>query len=197
MAAAAFSLSAASSGQPTAAVKAAPTAVVLYVDRGKVLSQSLAAKSLAAQGDALARKLEADIAPEKERLEGDLATFAASAPSSADSAPPTAADVAQRQAKLKELEARREAFQTKVLGRQTAIEAGMAQARTQIEKTLNPILEKIMVEQGANLLVDRGLVVLGATDLDVTATVVQRLNAALPKVAVTPVAAPMKPSAPP
>ena len=37
-------------------------------------------------------------------------------------------------------------------------------------------------------MLDRGLVVLGATDLDVTAAVIQRLNTSLPKVTVTPVA---------
>ena len=45
-----------------------------------------------------------------------------------------------------------------------------------------------MIERSANLLLDRGLVVLGATDLDITQTVIGRLNTALPKVTVTPVA---------
>jgi hypothetical protein len=55
-----------------------------------------------------------------------------------------------------------------------------------------------MVERSSNLLLDRGLVVLGATQLDVTQTVITRLNTALPKVTVTPVApkAVAKPAAP-
>jgi hypothetical protein len=39
-------------------------------------------------------------------------------------------------------------------------------------------------------------VVLGATDLDVTSTVIARLNTALPKVTVTPVAPKAAPKAP-
>jgi Skp family chaperone for outer membrane proteins len=93
-----------------------------------------------------------------------------------------------RAAKIKELEARRAGFQKKVQDRQAAIQNGLGTARTQVEKALAPILEKIMVERGSNLLLDRGLVVLGATSLDVTTVVIQRLNTALPKVTVTPVA---------
>ena len=99
-----------------------------------------------------------------------------------------------RQQKVKELEGRRQALQKKVQDRQTSIQGGLANARTQIERALAPILEKLLTERRANLLLDRGLVVLGATELDITNVVIDRLNKSLPKVTVTPVAA--KPGAP-
>jgi Skp family chaperone for outer membrane proteins len=173
--------------KPVAATGKAPTAVILFLDRGTVLRQSSVGKDMYAQVEGLAKKMEAEFSPENKKLQSDVQALQAQA---AVLSP----DV--RQQKVKDLEARRAAFQKKVQDRQAAIQNGLGTARSQVEKALGPILEKIMVERGANLLLDRGLVVLGATDLDVTASVIQRLNTSLPKVVVTPVApkAPAKPA---
>lgn len=166
----------------------APTAVILFLDRGTVLRQSSVGKDMYAQVEGLAKKMETEFSPENKKLQADVQALQ-------NQAAVLSAEV--RQQKIKELETRRAAFQKKVQDRQAAIQNGLGTARTTVEKALGPILEKIMVERGANLLLDRGLVVLGATDLDVTATVIQRLNTSLPKVVVTPVApkAPAKPAA--
>jgi outer membrane protein len=166
---------------PGAPAAKAPTAVILFLDRSTVLRQSAVGKDMAAQVEGLVKKMEADFAPENKKLQGDVQALQSQA---AVLAP----DV--RQAKIKDLESRRQAFQKKVQDRQASIQAGLAQARTKVEQSLGPILEKIMIERGANLLLDRGLVVLGATDLDVTASVISRLNVALPKVVVTLAAPP-------
>ena len=165
---------------PAAAPAArAPAATILFLDRGTVLRQSSVGKDMYAQVEALAKKMEAEFSPENKKLQADVAAFQKAASVMAPEA---------RNAKIKELEGRRAAFQKKVQDRQAAIQAGLGNSRTQVEKALAPILEKIMVERGANLLLDRGLVVLGATNLDVTSAVITRLNTALPKVTVTPVA---------
>lgn len=172
-----------------AAAKPAPPAVILFLDRATVLRQSAVGKDMYKQVEGLAKKMETDFAPENKKLQADVADLQQKA---------TIYTPEVRQQKVKELENRRQAFQKKVQDRQAAIQAGLANSRTQVEKALGPILEKIMNERRANLLLDRGLVVLGATDLDVTGTVIARLNTALPKVTVTPVApkAPAKPAAP-
>lgn len=176
---------------PAAAAKPtgrAPAAVILFLDRATVLRQSAVGKNMYAQVEALAKKMETDFAPENKKLQADVQALQQQA---------AVLSPEVRQAKVKDLEARRQAFQKKVQDRQAAIQGGLANSRTQVEKALGPILEKIMNERGANLLLDRGLVVLGATDLDVTSTVIARLNTSLPKVTVTPVApkAPAKPAA--
>ncbi len=163
---------------PAAAGKA-PAAVILFLDRGTVLRQSTVGKDMYTQVEALAKKMEAEFSPENKKLQADVAELQKTAGVMTPDA---------RNKKIKELETRRAAFQKKVQDRQAAIQTGLANSRTQVEKALGPILEKIMVERGANLLLDRGLVVLGATQLDVTSTVITRLNTALPKVTVTPVA---------
>lgn len=162
-----------------AAAGRAPAAVILFLDRGTVLRQSSVGKDMYAQVEGLAKKMEAEFSPENKKLQGDVAAFQKAAGVMAPEA---------RNAKIKELETRRAGFQKKVQDRQAAIQGGLGTARTSVEKALGPILEKIMVERGANLLLDRGLVVLGATNLDVTSVVIARLNTSLPKVTVTPVA---------
>ena len=164
----------------------APAAIILFLDRGTVLRQSAVGKDMYAQVESLAKKMETDFAGENKKLQADVQALQAKA---------AVMDPAARQEEVKKLEARRQAFQKKVQDRQNAIQAGLAKSRTQVEQALGPILEKIMVERGANLLLDRGLVVLGATDLDVTQVVISRLNTALPKVTVTPIATPAKPAA--
>src|SRR5690242_8350968 len=139
---------------PGAPAAKAPTAVILFLDRATVLRQSAVGKDMATQVEGLVKKMEADFAPENKKLQADVQALQSQA---AVLAP----DV--RQAKIKDLEARRQTFQKKVQDRQASIQAGLANARTQVEKALGPILEKIMIERGANLLLDRGLVVLGAT----------------------------------
>jgi len=162
---------------PAAKKGKAPTAVILFLDRATVLRQSKVGKDMYAQVENLAKKMETDFAPENKKLQSDVQELQKKAGVLSPEA---------RQAEVKKLEARRQAFQKKVQNRQAAIQAGLANARTKVEKALGPILEKIMVERSANLLLDRGLVVLGATDLDITGTVIARLNTSLPKVTVTP-----------
>lgn len=173
------------------ASKPAPVAVILFLDRGTVLRKSAVGVDMYKQVEGLAKKMEADFAPENKKIQADIQALQAQA----DVLSPQA-----RQAKVKELETRRQALQKKVQDRQSSIQGGLATARTQIERALAPILEKLLTERKANLLLDRGLVVLGATELDITNDVIGRLNKALPKVTVTPVApkpgaaAPAKPA---
>jgi len=173
---------------PAAPGAKAPPATILFLDRATVLRQSAVGKDMATQVEAMVKKMNTDFDPENKKLQADVQALQSQA---AVLAP----DV--RQAKIKDLESRRQAFQKKVQDRQASIQAGLAQARTKVEQALGPILEKLMVERGANLLLDRGLVVLGQNELDVTSSVITRLNTALPKVAIALVAPPAAPAGPP
>jgi Skp family chaperone for outer membrane proteins len=157
----------------------APAAAVLFLDRASLLVQSSAGKDMQKQIQALAVKARTELAPEDQKLQADvvaLQKIVATLPE------------ATRTQKIKEIEARRLVIQKKAQDRQLAIQAGVEKARGALEKALSPILEAVMRERGANLLLDRGLIVSGNSSLDVTPLVIQRLNAALPKLTVTPVA---------
>ncbi|MDE2352560.1 MAG: OmpH family outer membrane protein [Alphaproteobacteria bacterium] len=92
--------------------------------------------------------------------------------------------------KIKAFEAKQAAFQRKVQQRQDMIQGGVLQARQQVEKALTPILQGIMAERGANILLDRRVVLLGPNDIDVSQVAVDRLNKKMPSVKVNLVALP-------
>lgn len=92
--------------------------------------------------------------------------------------------------KIAAFEAKQESFQKRVQVRQEQIQGGVMDARQQVEKALGPILQGIMAERGANLLLDRTAVVLGTVDVDVTGLAVDRLNKKMPTVKVALVTPP-------
>ncbi|HXC57209.1 MAG TPA: OmpH family outer membrane protein [Rhizomicrobium sp.] len=90
--------------------------------------------------------------------------------------------------KIRAFEVKQKSLQDEVQRQQNLIQGGVLVARQQVERALGPILQKIMNERGANLLLDRNAVVLGTVDVDVTNLAIQRLNQSMPmvKVALTP-----------
>jgi outer membrane protein len=78
--------------------------------------------------------------------------------------------------KIADFQNRERSLQAKVEARQQQIQGGVIQARQQMEVALGPILQGIMAERGANLLLDRGAIVMGTGDFDVTRLAVQRLD---------------------
>lgn len=96
-----------------------------------------------------------------------------------------------RAQKIRAFQAKEAAFRQKVEARQSQIQGGVAQARQQVEQALGPIVQGIMLERQANLLLDRSMVVLSTVgDIDVTRIAIQRLDQKLPSVHVQLVSAP-------
>jgi Skp family chaperone for outer membrane proteins len=96
-----------------------------------------------------------------------------------------------------------QAFQQKADGAQAAlqrraqmIDAGVQEAQGQMSKVLGPILQQVMKERGANLVVLKQAVLMaGSGAFDITGDVINRLNAKLPAVKVSlanPAAPPKK-----
>ncbi len=92
--------------------------------------------------------------------------------------------------KIRDFQAKQAGFQRKVEARQGLIQGGVFKARQQVEAALGPILQGIMQERGANLLLDRTAVVLGTVNVDITAVAVQRLDQRMPSIKVQLVALP-------
>ncbi|HVZ68587.1 MAG TPA: OmpH family outer membrane protein [Rhizomicrobium sp.] len=92
--------------------------------------------------------------------------------------------------KIADFQNRERALQAKVETRQQQIQGGVLQARQQIETALGPIVQGIMQERGATLLLDRGAVVWGTGDIDITRTAIQRLDQKMTTVKVNLVSPP-------
>lgn len=154
---------------------AAPVPRVLIVDRQAILRFSKVGQDIVRQVNALTASAENEFRAERDGLQREEQTIAQQ---SAILAP----DI--RAQKKKAFEAKVADFQKKVQSRQAMIQGGVMNARKQVEAALGPILQGIMAERGANLLIDRQDVVLAMVDVDVTKITIQRLDQKLPAVKV-------------
>jgi Skp family chaperone for outer membrane proteins len=159
-----------------------PAPKILVIDRTIILRASKAGQDVVRQVNAYTQQLEKDfkgqgaaLRQQYQALQQQMAILSA--------------DVKAR--KVKDFQAKQASLQAQAQKRQSLIQGGFFKARQQMEQALGPILQGIMKERGANLLLDRSAVVLGTdSSLDITAVAVQRLNQKLPTVKVELVAPP-------
>lgn len=154
-----------------------PQPKILVIDRAAILRGSAVGQSIMKQVQALTINAEnglkardAALRAEGGQLQQQLAILAP----------------AVKKQKIAAFEAKQQALQADVQKQQGLIQGGVLVARQQIERALGPILQKIMVERGANLLFEKAAIVIGAPQFDITPLVIQRLNQALPTVQVKP-----------
>jgi Skp family chaperone for outer membrane proteins len=141
------------------------------IDRGIVLRNSKVGQDIVRQINAYTVQAETDLKGQGAALQRDGKAFQ-------QQAAILSADLKNK--KLRELEARRASLQTLVQKKQSLIQGGFIKARSTIELALKPILQGIMAERGANLMLDRNAVVLGTVDVDITEQTIQRLNQKMP-----------------
>jgi Skp family chaperone for outer membrane proteins len=173
--AAALAPAAAPGGQPGTVPR------IVVIDRNFILQRSSAGQDMLAQAQNLSKQSETQFKTE----EAALTTEATQLQQQLAILSP---DV--RDQKEKDFTTKQQAFQGRVQQRQAEIQAGFNKAARQLEVALEPILKAIMVERGANMVLDRSSVILSSVDVDVTPVAVQRLDKALPHVKVELTAAP-------
>jgi len=152
----------------------APIARFEVVDRNALLRNSAVGKDIVAQVRALTNSAISDFRPESQtlRTEGETLTT--------DMAILPADEGARDRADF--LIERRDAFRQVVQERQNQIKAAVAAAQKQVEAVAGPILQQIMADDGANILVDRMAIVIGFPGFDITPLAIAKLDAALPHV---------------
>lgn len=164
---------------PPAKPVGTPNPKILVIDRAAILRGSVVGQNimkqvqtLTASAENLLKGQDAALRKEGADLQQQLAILSASV----------------KAAKIKAFQAKQAALQQNVQTQQGLIQGGVLKARQQVEQALGPILQAIMAERGANLLLDRNAVVLGTVDVDVTGVAIARLNQKLPavKVVLTP-----------
>jgi outer membrane protein len=158
-----------------AASTATPVPKILVINRGAILQGSKVGQDIVRQVQGFTQSAETEFKAEGEALRRDQQALQ-------QQIAILAPDVKAK--KIKDFQGRAAAFQQKVQARQGQIQYGVLKARQQVEQTLGPILQDIMKERGANLLLDRQAVVLGTVDVDVTGLAIQRLDQKMPTVKV-------------
>jgi Skp family chaperone for outer membrane proteins len=170
---------AAAAAAAAAAASAAPRIIV--IDRQFILQRSQAGQEMLAQAQNLSKQAETQFKAE----EGQLAAEAGQLQQQLAIMAPDVRDQKERDFTNKQ-----QAFQARVAQRQAEIQAGFNKAAHVVEVALEPILKTLMGERGANMVFDRGSVILSTVDVDVTPVAVQRLDKTLPHVKVELTAVP-------
>jgi outer membrane protein len=166
---------AAPAGAPTSATSAVQSPRIVVIDRQQLLQRSAAGKDIFTQTQALSKQLETQLRTEETQLQSEAVQLQ-------QQMAIMAADL--RAQKEKDFTNKQQAFQARVQQRQAQIQASFNQAARQVEVALDPILQNIMKERGANMVLDRSAVIVATSDVDVTPVALQRLDRALPKVKV-------------
>jgi Skp family chaperone for outer membrane proteins len=154
---------------------AAPVPKIVVIDRAAILSLSKVAQDIVRQVNGYRQSAETQFRAEGQALEKEgralQQQIAILAP-----------DVKAK--KIRDFQSKQAAFQRKVEARQGLIQGGVYKARQQVEGALGPILQGVMQERGANLMLDRNAVVFGTGNFDITGLAIQRLNQKMPSVKV-------------
>jgi Skp family chaperone for outer membrane proteins len=167
---------------PTAgATGAVPAPKIIVVDRQAILRGSSVGQDIVRQVNAYTRQAEKEFKAQQDSLQKESQTLQ-------QQVAILAPDV--RAQKIRAFQVKETAFKQKVEARQALIQGGVMKARQQVEAALGPILQGIMQQRGANILLDRAAIVLGMVDIDVTQLTIQRLDQKLPTVKVQLVSAP-------
>lgn len=161
---------------------AAPVAIaqtaaanILVVDTMRIQDQSSAAKSMQTQMQEFEKRLQTQAKSAEEKLKAEEVALKQQQ---------TLLAPEQFDVKRREFEARVGEEQRKLQQSQQDMQAAVRNAQGALFKALEPILKELMAERGANMMVDRRMVLTSSDSLDVTSTVIERLNKKLPTIKV-------------
>jgi Skp family chaperone for outer membrane proteins len=168
------SLTLASAASAQAAAAAAPAngpaiAGVCVFFRDEALATSTAGKGVSTRMNELRAQVNAELSPEAQSLQSQEQALQTTPKE-------------QQQTKAVTLRDQIGAFQQKEQQRSQELQATLQKQVSIIGQAMAPIVEAVYSERKCSILLDRGQVYFQNPDMDVTAVVVQRLDAKLPSV---------------
>ena len=183
LALAAFALSA------TPVLADPPQAKIVVLDRAAILQFSKVGQDIARQMQTYANQAKADLQAQGRALQNEGRQLQ-------QQVAILAPDVKQK--RLEAFQAKERSLQGAAQRKDEQLKAGFAQARATMETTLGPILQQLVKERGANLVLDKQAVVFANTSgFDITGEAINRLNQKLPSIKVDMNAKPPAPPAQP
>ncbi len=165
-----------------------PQAKIVVLDRAAILQFSKVGQDIAKQMQAYANQAKADLSAQGRSLQNEGRTLQ-------QQVAILAPDLKEK--RLEAFRAKEQALQGAAQRKDEQLKAGFAQAQKAVEEALGPILQQLVKERGANLVLDKQAVVFAnAAGFDITGDAINRLNQKLPEVMVNlnapPPAAPAK-----
>jgi len=168
-----------------------PQLKMLLIDRQAIIRFSKVGQDVARQVEAYSNQAKAEIAGEQkslqaeaQKLQQDVAILAPDA----------------KAKKIADFDAKQAGMQAAAQRKEQMIQGGFMKAQQTIAQTLEPILQNIMTQRGANMILDKQAVVYASPQAvsayDITITAIDQLNQKLPSVKVDMVAPPAGAAAP-
>lgn len=171
---------------PTVAhAQALPAAVIVIVDMDEVYNGTAAGKQASIDLKTKLDAIQARATTLRTQFGSEEETLGKSQPAPTD----TAARPAWEN-KVRDYQARRQAAEAELGNRDKEFQASRAYVLKQITDASTPVVTAIMRERGATIAMPEGATLQHAASVDITTDVIARINKALPRVSITPPAAP-------
>jgi len=154
---------------------------ILVVDQGRVLRDSAAGKHVKRQIESIGKQMETEIKSQVTPLTSERDRLVAELKNMSVDALKTRPDLQQRAKSLQEKGAK---SQVEAAYKQKELQITEAKAIGKINQKLEGILEAIVKERNADIIVDRSLIIYSGKSTDITDTVISRLNSQLQSVSV-------------
>ena len=147
----------------------------MVLDRAGIMQFSKAGQDIAKQIQAYAAQAKADLSSRGRALENEERGLQQQV---AILAPDLKAK------RIEAFQAKQQALQADVARKDEQMRVALAQARQVMETKLGPILQQLVKERGANMVIDRQAMVFAPPAFDITTDAINRLNQQLPTVKV-------------
>tara|TARA_R110002072_G_scaffold149612_2_gene297507 strand:+ start:3454 stop:4050 length:597 start_codon:yes stop_codon:yes gene_type:complete len=160
---------------------------VLVMNEERILRESSAGQSIATRLEAIQAEMDAELRAIADPVQAEVERL------NAETANITEEAIQQRPDLLQRIQAvRQQGQQAEVLRRRLSQElaATERQALRPVLELLPTILQEVVAERGAHIIIDRSALVFAAESVDVSQVVIDRLNERLPSVAVNRVRLP-------
>jgi outer membrane protein len=162
-----------------------PQPKIVVIDRAAIMQFSKVGQDIARQIQGYANQAKADLTGQSRALQNEGRTLQ-------QQVAILAPDVKAK--RLAAFQAREQALQGAAQRKDEQLKAAFAQARGAMEQVLGPILQQLVKERGANLVLDKQAVVFATGNgFDITGDAINRLNQKLPGFKVNLNAAPPAP----
>ena len=156
----------------TPALADPPQAKIVVIDRAAIMQFSKVGQDIAKQMQVYANQAKNDLSAQGKALQAEGRNLQ-------QQVAILAPDVKQK--RLDAFRAKEEALQGAAQRKDEQLKAAFGQARAAMEQQLGPILQQLVKERGANLVLDKQAVVFAnANGFDITGDAINRLNQKLP-----------------
>lgn len=167
---------------------ALPAPKILVINRGQILQFSKVGQDIGRQVQAMANQAKADMAAQSRALQAEGQALQQQIAILAPDA---------KQKKIDAFQAKEQALQLAAQRKEAEIQGGVDVAQRTVAAALEPILNGLMQQRGANLILDKSAVVFAnSSAFDVTQAAIDQLNQKMSSIKVTLAAPAAPPPAP-